>query len=139
MAALTWTADTDGNGGAKQSVSAVDAVAGTFTGTDNSTEGMSLANVEAFEVYVEAASGQTITASGTLAAYRQNPVTGRWARAKSYDIAATTLTGARGDMVAKFSVAVPAGRIGYAASSFTVSSGTLTIRLVPTSRRGELL
>lgn len=132
MAALTWSTIT----GASVSRSATDFVAGTFTGTTSSTEGMQLSGVGAFAVYVVADTGQTITAAGGATAYVQDPHSGLWGRAEIYDIPAGTVTGVRQVLAGAFTVEAPCGRIGYVNNGFTASSGTLTLRIVATDARG---
>lgn len=135
MAALTWSTTT----GAVVSREATDFVAGTFTGTASSTEGMQLGGVKAFAVYVLADSGKVINAAGGALAYIQNPHSGIWNRAEVYDVAAGTVTGVRGVYCQGFNVISPVGRIGYVNNGFTVDSGTLTLKLVASDSAGILL
>lgn len=134
MAALTWTTTT----GANVSRESTGAVGDTFN--SGATDGMQLSGVGAFAVHVEADASQTLTAAGGLTAYVQNPHTLRWSRAEQYDCPAGTVTGVRSVLAGAFTVAAPCGRIGYQNSGFTVSSGSLSLRLVATdAKSGGLL
>lgn len=124
MAALVWTTTT----GANVSRESTGAVGDTFN--SGATDGMQLSGVGAFAVHVEADASQTLTAAGGLTAYVLNPHTSRWSRAEQYDCAAGTVTGVRSVLAGAFNVLSPVGRIGYQNNGFTVSSGSLTIRLV---------
>lgn len=136
MPALTWTPIIDGNGVTKRATVGSDFVAGTFTGTQSSSEGMSLHGVGGFAVYVEAESTRTITTAGGALAYVQDPWDGLWARAEIYDISPGTVTGVRSVLAGAFVVHSPAGRIAYLNNGFTASAGTLAVRIIPTSTYG---
>lgn len=130
MAALTWAAITNSGGYNSQAVSSTGAVGDTFN--SGATDGMRLDGVGAFIVIVQAAAGQTITTAGGLTAYVQDPHSLLWVRAEAFDCAAGTVTGVRGVLAGAFTVTGPAGRIGYQNNGFAVSSGNLTIRIIPT-------
>lgn len=98
------------------------------------TDGASLRSASGWDVYVEADSGQTLSGAGTLQAYWYSDNQARWMRAPDFDItipagAASNrgyypLAGSPGKGIP---VIVQSGRIGYAPSGVTVSSGGVTI------------
>lgn len=133
-ATFTWARVT----GAARSTVGTGAVTDTFAG--GSTDGMALSGVEAFQVTVEAASGQTITTKIELIAYVQDPYTLRWSRAPRWDIPnGNGITGARSQYMDGFIVDGGAGRVAYVPSAGAVSGGSLSIRITAQGPDGTLL
>jgi hypothetical protein len=89
------------------------------------TEGISLADIRGYRVVASAGAAATIT-GGSLLCYYYSPNTARWARC-SAALDLTLATGARDSVSADFRVAAGAGRLLYAASSVTLSSGSAVV------------
>jgi len=121
----TWTAASTTSA---RSVIGTGAIACTFSA---STQGMALNGVAGLAVYACAASGQTIATVISLSAWVYDPWLLVWSRAPAYDLVGAT-TGARCEQLGGWTVAAPAGRIGYSPSAGTVSSGAIYVRLVAT-------
>lgn len=89
------------------------------------TAGVAL-NMVAFTLTAEADSGQTLSGAGTWQAYLWIESAGGWARAPDLDVTVGVTT-LRRQAWAGFTVAGRRGRIAYAPSGVTVSSGGNTL------------
>lgn len=94
------------------------------------TEGLGLISspykpASGFSVTAEADASQTIT-SGTLKAYIWDPWVAAWARAPDLDLTAS-ISGERRLTWPGFTVTAGVGRVAYAPSVVTLSSGGITI------------
>lgn len=98
------------------------------------TEGLDLNDVEGFRVTVCAASGQTLSGAGSMQAYLWDNDLGLWARNPDLDFNVTATT--RCQVSPDFQVMVAAGRVYFAATGVTVSSGTLTVQHKAWAKRG---
>lgn len=105
--ATTWAA-TSPSPGAKATYSTGSESAPTLV-----TEGMSLVDVTAFGVHIEA--GSAFGSSASLVAYLWNDVSGVWNRAPELDL--TPTSGATATAFSGFEVPSGRGRIAYAQSS----------------------
>lgn len=96
------------------------------------TEGLSLDSIDGFRVILSAPSGQTLAGAGTLKAYYWDTTYEEWVRNPDLDIEVTSShASVRRVVFADQAVFAPVGRLYYAASAVTVSSGTtVDIRIV---------
>jgi hypothetical protein len=128
-AAATWTLT-----GAR-SATAVCAT-GTCDAPTLATEGMNLDAVKGFSVVVSADNTRTLSGAGALRAYTYDGT--RWARCPDLDL--TTATASVRDLsFAGFTVTAPRGRIAYVPDGVTVSAGGVTIQILASGVKGEVL
>lgn len=100
------------------------------------TEGNVVGPVAGFSVQAEAAAGQTL-ASGSLLVCERDDISGRWRPMP--DTCSLSATAARDHSPCTgggFTVISPRGRIALVPSGVTVSSGSVTIRLLATGPNG---
>ena len=131
--AISWSDVTSGADGYVKCVKAVCST-GTETFAEAATDGLLLDRATAWDVIVEADSGQTLSGAGTLRAYVYDAGAAGWARAPDFDITVPAgvasarryypLAGSPGKGVP---VLASQGRIGYAPNGVTISSGGVTI------------
>lgn len=94
------------------------------------TEGMPLGDVTGLRVMVSAASGQTLSGAGSLQAYGWDNDLARWLRVPDLDLTIPATCASKRDCRwADLDVPVQSGRLLYAATGVTVSSGTVTVSI----------
>jgi hypothetical protein len=98
------------------------------------TQGMVLDGITGYRVTVCAASGQTLSGAGALNAYYWNPVVSAWARVPALDIAVGA-SSVRCEGFGDLQTFVARGRVFYAATGVTVSSGTTVTVYIEGSQR----
>lgn len=134
---ITWSSTTTGaetpSGTALVSRKAV-CTTGTETFAQAATDGASLKNAGAWDVVIEADSGQTLSGAGTVQAWIYDDTVAGWCRAPEFDVTVPAgvasirryypLAGSPGKGIP---VITQRGRIGYTVSGVTISSGGVTI------------
>lgn len=92
------------------------------------TEGMSLRDIDGYRPAICADSGQTLSGAGTLTAYVWDVDLALWVKNPTLNLAVTN-SAVRCQAFPDVEVRVPSGRVLYAATGVTVSSGTCTVRV----------
>jgi hypothetical protein len=90
------------------------------------TDGLDLENLAHYRVIVSAASGQTLSGAGSLLAWMWSHTLAAWCRNPALD-QLVTVSGKRAQVSAEFDVGVCIGRVLFAASGVTASSGAITV------------
>jgi len=129
MANMTWAAAT---GLTKSAVGTC--ATGSDTFGSGATDGADVLGVDAFDLFIAADSGQTLSGAGTLECYVYNTVAARWARFKDWDVTVTTSAvrdaGFAGPSPGKgYPVLTSIGRVAFRPNGVTLSGGGLTIYL----------
>lgn len=105
----------------------------TRTDPSSGTDGMLIQTSRGFRVSVCADSGQTLSGAGTLKAWWYHPSALVWMRNPSLDLTVSASSVRCQVFPDQRITAFIGGRIIYAASAVTVSSGTVTVRIDPSS------
>ena len=124
MAAATWSSP-------DPKTSKAVSGSGTTDAPTLATQGLELDRVAGFFVTAEADSGQTLSGAGALTAYWYDNATAAWSRVPAMDLATTTATVRR--LTLHVSAVANRGRIAYAPTGVTVSSGGVTIYITAAS------
>ena len=103
------------------------------------TEGCNLMDVAGFDLYVEADSGQTFTATtGAFYGYKFSDLLNAWYRAPEVDVSIPTGgVGQRRVVFPGWTVSNPRDRIAHVANSIAVSGGGVTVTYICTSLHGS--
>lgn len=139
MAAPTWTED---SGPLKLWAKGV-ATSGTATDMPTGAVGLYCGNVSAYDVFLHADAGQTLSGAGALECWDYDEQNALWARAAEFDlaVAAAWKTGARSVSFAGLSagrgspVIGRSGRRAYVPNGVTVSGGGTTVQMNGTPGR----
>lgn len=120
--------------GSKQS-----AQAATEAGPAAAGDGIDMAKVDAFNLYLKAANGQTFTGVGVLRAWLYEPARATWVRSPANDVGIPEDSAGLSEFaISPFTVKSMRGRLALICDGVGVTGGTITLDFVCTGAGGGL-